>query len=283
MTNSDTDSRITWGEFRGPKNEFANLKGSIHDDDVAANLGFRGGTIPGSVHLDQFAPLLAKAYGSEWFRTGSISIYFSRPTIHLERVKTGIEFGEGRSKLTMINEAGEQICLGTASGAANDEDSEFAHRIAAHQSANANGLRILSARKAGERHSNIPLRISGDELIRTLEVISEPQSIYGQEGALPPSLTVLLAHRAMPVVLGELDGAVGMFGALEVRHFRGPPRADAAYLGQSRLLKLSESPRTENAWYEVDLMEVDTGERIASVAFFTRFLKATSPLWATSA
>ena len=47
----------TWiSEFRKPRNSAAEVKGSIHDDATASKLGFRGGTVAGSIHMDQFVP-----------------------------------------------------------------------------------------------------------------------------------------------------------------------------------------------------------------------------------
>ena len=41
--------------------------GSIHDDDTAQELGFRGGTVAGDVHMNQFAPVLVQVFGEAWF------------------------------------------------------------------------------------------------------------------------------------------------------------------------------------------------------------------------
>jgi hypothetical protein len=76
MTTSDVIS----GPVRQPRNLAAHIVGSIHDDDTAAALGFRGGTVAGSVHLDQFPPLLVQAFGQRWFETGSLSLYFRHAT-----------------------------------------------------------------------------------------------------------------------------------------------------------------------------------------------------------
>ena len=42
-------------------------EGSIHDDETAAVLGFRGGTVAGDIHMNQFPPVLIKIFGNEWF------------------------------------------------------------------------------------------------------------------------------------------------------------------------------------------------------------------------
>ena len=49
---------------------------NIHDDATAQKLGFRGGTIAGSIHMDQFPPVLVEAFGPAWFETGSLSLAF---------------------------------------------------------------------------------------------------------------------------------------------------------------------------------------------------------------
>ena len=75
------------GPVRHPRNLYAGSAGSIHDDATATRLGFRGGTVAGSVHLDQFPPLLLRAFGERWFETGSVSVYFRNATTDGEPVQ----------------------------------------------------------------------------------------------------------------------------------------------------------------------------------------------------
>jgi hypothetical protein len=98
---------------------------------------------------------------------------------------------------------------------------------------------------------------------------------------LPPSHAVRLAHIVRPKVLGKAKGAVGLFGALEVRHYRGPLRAGQDYLSRTKVLKLTESPKTESVWYDVVIADPASGEDVACVQFMIRFMKASSPLWAS--
>src|SRR5215471_12726265 len=97
MSTSDAGSITTVGGFlRGPIRAPVNLftgggrAGSrdlnIHEDATAQRLGFRGGTIPGSIHMDQFAPLLVEAFGPAWFATGSLSLNFKHATTDREEV-----------------------------------------------------------------------------------------------------------------------------------------------------------------------------------------------------
>ncbi|HJP49543.1 MAG TPA: hypothetical protein QF611_00785, partial [Pseudomonadales bacterium] len=55
------------GEWRKPVNTAANQKGGIHDDATATDLGFRGGTVAGSIHMEQFPPLLVELFGDDWW------------------------------------------------------------------------------------------------------------------------------------------------------------------------------------------------------------------------
>ena len=52
--------------------------GSIHDDDTAAELGFRGGTVAGDIHMNQFPPILVEVFGNEWFERGNLSLNFKK-------------------------------------------------------------------------------------------------------------------------------------------------------------------------------------------------------------
>ena len=51
------------GPYRRPRNLAQMQKGSIHDDATATKLGFRGGTVAGSIHMEQFPPILLRALG----------------------------------------------------------------------------------------------------------------------------------------------------------------------------------------------------------------------------
>src|SRR3954468_13660426 len=147
------ETRGIWtGPFRQPRNSAAEVKGSIHDDATAAKLGFKGGTVAGSIHMDQFVPGLLALYGDAWFQTGSLSLYFTQATVDAEKVRAKVEPGAERARLSMENEAGARICRGTAAPG-RDTGSELARRMAAQTSAEPGGLRILKDMVIGDEHS----------------------------------------------------------------------------------------------------------------------------------
>src|SRR5260370_35582132 len=78
---------ILEGELRAARNGAAEQKGSIHDDATASKLGFRGGTVAGSLHMDQYVPLLIQSFGDAWLSQGNISMYFRQATVDMEAVR----------------------------------------------------------------------------------------------------------------------------------------------------------------------------------------------------
>lgn len=267
------------GAFRAPRNLHQETQGSIHNDAVASKLGFRGGTVPGSIHMDQFVPLLAEVHGPAWFESGGMSVYFTRATTDNEPVQASIEPGAARTRLTMIDEAGAQVCQGTATVGGLDEASELRARMLAQTPAAGGSLRILADIAVGDEARDMAVKVTREKLDKALETITEPMPAYARDGVLPPSQIVHLAHMTRATVMAKQKRAVGLFGALETQVFAGPLRVDVDYLAHSRILKLTESPKTENVWYEVIFRETGSDTDAGLVLDRLRFMKASSPLW----
>jgi len=277
---SVTDAARAWtSEFRQPRNSAAEVKGSIHDDATASKLGFRGGTVAGSIHMDQFVPGLLALYGERWFETGGLSLYFTKATTDAEAVQATVEAGAERARLTMHDAPGDQICEGTAS-LGPDAGSELARRIEGQARAAPGSLRILGQITVGEEHTNIAVRIEAQHLLKALETLTEPLPAYRDGLVLPPSHLIRLTHQNVRQhVVGKAGKSVGLFGALETQQLAGPLKAGVDYVARTKMLKLTESPKTENAWYEV-LVADKAGQDVARVVYYLRFMKASSPLWA---
>src|SRR5678815_1755873 len=152
---SETLSPQAWtGPFREPRNMAAEVKGSIHDDNTAQKLGFRGGTVAGSVHMDQFVPRLVELYGETWFETGGLSLYFTQATVDREEVQVVVQDGPERARLTTFNRQGAQVLIGTAAGQP-DADAELAGRMEGQAPVEPGRLRILAALKVGDEEHDI--------------------------------------------------------------------------------------------------------------------------------
>jgi len=178
----------------------------------------------------------------------------------------------------MFNEAEALICTGTASAAAPDGDSEVQTRIRGLRPPSE--LRILKDVRVGDETHDTPLSVSKEALAKALETLTEPLRLYRENDVLPPSHVIKLAHQTRPVVHAKIKpGAVGLFGALEVRHYNGPLYAGRDYVADTKVLKLSDSPKTESVWYDVMIREPGSIEVLGSVIFMIRYMKASSPLW----
>jgi len=271
------------GPYRAPRNMFTGADASIHNDAVASKLGFKGGTVPGSIHMDQFVPLLLDIYGDAWFERGDISTYFTQATVDNERVRATAVAGDERTRLQMHNEAGDLILEGTASLAAPDPQSELLRRMAAQEPVAEGRLRILAEIKVGDENHDLPVRIEPEGLDRARATITEDLAAYRDDRILPPSQVVHLAHLTRGAAMAKQQRAVGLFGALQVQQLHGPFRAGVDYLASTRILRLTESPRTENVWYDVTFKTAGAGEVVGGMLYCLRFMKGSSPLWEVEA
>jgi hypothetical protein len=274
------DSEIL-GELRLGRNTAAAQKGSIHDDDTAARLGFKGGTVAGSLHMDQFVPLLLRLFGEDWRRSGNVSLYFRQATVDGEPVRACARPGDSHARLWMENERGELISEGTASAGGPDLETELAARLAGQARAAPGSLRILAWAKVGDEVTGVSARADGDLVRRRLETIPETVPEYSAQPAhLAPSLAVNLYRGAQTALFRLAGRAVGLFGAIELQSLTGPLLADTDYQCRARILALSESPKTENVWYQAWAADPVTGEDVGWLIMYLRFMKASSPLWA---
>ena len=76
-----------YSDWMQPVNRWSNAENSIHNDDVAKGIGMRGGTIPGTVHLNHFAPIIMGRWGLRWYERGTISMFYTFATTDREEVR----------------------------------------------------------------------------------------------------------------------------------------------------------------------------------------------------
>lgn len=278
------------GPVRRPANASKAAKGSIHDDATARRLGFKGGTVAGSIHMEQFPPLLEQALGDDWLRTGGLSLYFLNATTDGEpvqafagRVEPRAEGGM-RAPVWMIDEAsGLRVCEGTASVGPADEASHL--RLMLPTVRPPGELRLLAGHAVGDRVTDIPTRIGWEQARARLKLITEDlpayhgAALYGGRVAAP--VVVVEAMRAVEAPLWRpTSDYVGMFGAIEVQMLDGPVLVDRDYLCDGCILALSDSPKTEIAWYESTLKDAADGRPVARMILMSRLVKASSAAWA---
>jgi hypothetical protein len=285
------------GPIRTPINAHQDAPNSIHNDGVAGSLGFRGGTVAGSVHMDQFPPVLVDAFGPAWFETGSLSLQFRNATTSGEPViaMVGQPDAEALSAGAVQVPARMETPDGTlvAEGTASIGD----HGLSTHlesidlRGSDPSELRMFPHLEVGQEIVSYDETIDAGAAVGTAgsRLITEPLAWYsglspwGGPVASPSRAVSLLWRRTSAELTRSTGGAVGLFGSIEVRHHGGPLLADHTYRVSSRVAAIGASPKTEYVWFDSDAHEPDGGERVASMRMQLRWMKASSSLYADEA
>jgi len=275
------------GPWRKPRNTSAHEKGGIHDDATAQDLGFSGGTVAGSIHMEQFPPFLIQHLGDEWLHNGTISLYFRAATTDGEPVQCVgqapvTEDAGRRMQIGMLNEQGGLVMDGTASTGA---DPQSALRQKLTEVRPAEDIRVLQDVQIDRWCEPFVVQIPASSIDRQLRVITEPMAMFGQAGdsqeRVPPMTTLVHTLREVEQYIALTRGDfVGLFGAIEIAYHNGQPVADKDYLVKGRALALAESPKTEIFWMESVLMDAQTAQPLVTMIKMDRVMKASSPLWA---
>jgi hypothetical protein len=286
--NSEIELRdhVFVGALRRSVNNARNVAGSIHDDATATKLGFRGGTVAGSIHLELFPPLLLKAFGERWFERGTISMYFLNATTDREAVRAflkepPLDATDAQVDIWIEREDGMRVAEGTASIGSPDEPSALLRRPL--DRFDAGQLRILGGLKAGDRFDECDAFLAKDAMTARMKVITEPLEWYtkpspwGGAIATPAAMVQLLYSQSIATLRGTLGRAVGLFGAIELRNINGPVMVERPYRVSGSIVALGQSPKTEYMWFETALNEAD--KRVAEMRMLLRFMKASSPLY----
>ncbi len=150
------------GPLRRPRNLASTQRGSIHDDATAQRLGFRGGTVAGSIHMEQFPPLLVRAFGQRWFETGSLATYFRNATTDGEPVRASVGVpavghNDTQVPVRIERDDGTLVLEGTESVGTQDEPSMIARKLA--EPRDEGEMRILREIKPGAELTPVRARL----------------------------------------------------------------------------------------------------------------------------
>jgi len=273
------------GEWRKPVNTSAHQKGGIHDDATATDLGFKGGTIAGAIHMEQFPPLLLEVFGPQWWRTGTLSLYFKNATIDREPVRCMVSAPErvgnlDRVSVWMEKEDGTLVNSGTASCGGHDAESELRQKLRTIRPVSE--LRILKNLKVGATGPEQKSIVSDSYLDAQLKVITEPLPCYEKAEmpggrVLPITQTVRAFDPAEKALITDVAPPyVGLYGAIEIEFLDGPVYSETEYTGSGQIIGLSDSPQTEILWRD---MLLKTDRPIVRMLKMDRLMKSSSPLW----
>jgi hypothetical protein len=274
------------GPVRNPRNPSAGVVGSIHDDGTATALGFRGGTVAGSIHMDQFPPLALRAFGDGWFRTGSLSLYFRYATTDGEPVRAFVEAPprptdvQTKAWATTTDEV--LVAEGTAGIGNPVEPSALRSRDL--RPVDPGQLRILASLRPGAVLGDLTMEPNGERQRKRIgqDAMTEPLDWYtgpspwGGPIAAPSTVVDLLYRRLLEDVRASMGDHVGLFGAIEIRFRSGPVFTDSRYRVTGEVVALSQTPKTEVLWFDSRALDAD-GTLVAEMRMMLRQLKQSSP------
>jgi hypothetical protein len=276
------------GQWRRPVNSAIHIVGSIHDDNMASKLGFRGGTVAGSIHFELFPPVLLKAFGPRWFERGSLSIYFLDPTVDREEVRAVVAVppaGEVNVQVEAWAERPDGHRIGEGTASVGDPAAVSALMSRDIDRYPPGELRILAKASVGDRFPEVPVEVTPPILESRLGVITDPLPWYGGDspwgdGLATPCHMVDLMRTAGDAYLRAVQQAeaVPLYGAIEIRNVNGPMFAGRPYRSGGTIVALGQSPKTEFLWYDAHLDDTG-GKRIAEMRMMYRFMKASSPVY----
>ena len=253
-----------YGDWQFPVNQWQGLPNSIHTDEVAARIGLRGGTIPGSSHLAHFRPILTDLFGETWYKTATISMYYTFATVDREAVRAVVKApakgaAEAMMEAWVETRVGKVVAKGTLS-VGHPAGTPYVSGMALEPAA-PGALRILSRMAVGTQFPADPAYIIAE----------------GEDGVVRDPTEMF---RALRVVFPDLlnQPVVGFFGASEVVLHDGPIRSGVPYRKTGEVICVGESGKTEFAWFHSALHDQD-GTLVASMRHLNRWMKASSPLW----
>jgi hypothetical protein len=258
-----------YSDWVQPINRWSNAENSIHNDDVARGIGMRGGTIPGTVHLNHFVPIIMQRWGRRWFEQGSISIYYTFATTDREPVRAVMAERPAANDMKVDawveNPEGKIVAKGTLSVGSPAEPNYV--RSLQLQDARRDELRILEQLSKGQSSpSTDDAEItSGDGEGAYAGILIHPTAMYG--------LLNVGFHRE------TIRRAVGFFGATEINIKHGPIKLNRKYRRSGEVVCVGASPKTEFAWVDSRIVDPDSGAVVAEMRHMTRWMKVSSTRW----
>jgi hypothetical protein len=181
----------------------------------------------------------------------------------------------------MERDDGTLVLEGTASIGSPAEPSMLRQKLA--ESREVGELRILEHLAAGTKIPPMPTRLTASVAAPRLTAITEPLAWYTDAspwgGAIANPGLVVHAMVRLQDGMNLRPGAVGLYGAIEVRHIVGPVFIEHDYEVSGSILAVGQTPKTEYFWYESIMRDPAHGNDVASMIMMLRFMRASSQLW----
>jgi hypothetical protein len=245
---------------------------SIHDDAMAAKLGFAAGPIEGPTHFSQFVPLLAHAFGKAWFERGCFSAHYQNMVVEGEQVRAFLQLpaaGATRTRAWAQKADGTEVLEASASIGPGPSllDERMAKLRAPERLLILADLRVGMTGAADERVRMDPDQHMGAlypfSLNQKLERITERSPWYADGASTPwgraiiplEMISVLAEYTSHQAKFPVKGPAVGLFADQEIRMIDGPLFASEDYVIRREIVALSESKRTESYWVKTRIFD----------------------------
>ena len=282
------------GPWRSPRQMLAVQEydghASIHDDETAKKLGFKGATIEGPTHFSQFAALAYAVWSEAWFAHGCLSAHYRNAAFEGEQVQAFLRrppTGERQAEVWMLRADGTEILRGTASLGPDFAPTALDRRLA-ELTPLADPV-VLADVKVGLTSQRVPVRMDPDQpmgalypfsLAQKLERITEPSPWYAGDAsswdrAIVPMemISVLMQYTARDGPFPVRGPAVGLFADQEIRLLDGPVFVGEAYELEREVVAKSGSRRTESLWVRSTLYAAGTDRKVATMLLNLATLK----------
>ena len=295
-----TETVREYSEYRFPRQMLGNQEYdghvSIHDDQMAEDLGFSGAPIEGPTHFSQFVHLLQGYFGDIWFEKGCISAHYQNMVVEGEEVRAFIEVPVEQAPLIRIGAEkrdGTPVLMGTASLGPEYGETEIDQRLGRLRPADQ--LVILSELEVGQQGKGNPEdAVMGFDqhmgalypfsLREKLACITETHDYYTEdEGSLSPWAKPVIPLEMISVLASYNNRsgfktrgpAIGLFAGQEIRMVNGPLFVDRSYKIKREIVALSESRRTESNWIRSSIYDKETNEVVCEMILNSATLKET--------
>jgi len=267
---------------------------SIHDDNMANDLGFSGAPIEGPTHFSQFDPLLFDLFGKAWFENGCISVHYQNMVIEGEEVRAFATPADDKKSAVIWAEKkdGTPVLQGSASIGPNHSESELDRRRAKLRPSEQ--LVILAEQHVGMKGKQDEHVVMGFDqhlgdlypfsLNEKIKKITEQSSWYTNEGgsqspwgqAIIPfeMISVLTEYSARKAEIPRKGPAVGLFVDQEIKLINGPLFVNHPYRLQREVIHLAESRRVESSWTLTKVYEEKSNVLVAECILNHSFFKS---------
>ena len=220
-------------------------------------------------------------------------MYYTFATTHKEKVRAVIQLPEDyidkldNCQLNAWVETPDEKIVAKGTVSVGDTDKLSYIKNIELKSSKPEEIRILKGLAEGDELIPHKFTLERKHVEENLKYITDPLDYYSGETPWGPSIvSPSMMYQALmlnPKFYKERSvGAVGFFGATELRNIHGPVKLNVPYSTTGKVICVGSSSKTEYFWYDSLLKESESGINIASMRKLVRFMKTSSSHYSKS-